>query len=207
VRQGRHLPQAAYAGWGEVRHELPGIRAIPDQLDRRILLPDDQAGPLPGPPRGAHSRAYLEGGQEAAHDRVLHQGFPEQRAGRAVQADPGPRPQGPRDALPGFRPAQRVEDRRARREVGHHLGIQPRSLSKPSAKIVKSRVFLLERRLLEGVAPVRPGGLIIAHNMRRPAPNPRYIEAITTSLDLDTSIVLMSGAGSGSRSRNAETGG
>jgi caffeoyl-CoA O-methyltransferase len=44
---------------------------------------------------------------------------------------------------------------------------------------------------------VRPGGLIVAHNMRRPAPNPRYVEAITTSPDLDTSFVLMDGAGVG----------
>jgi predicted O-methyltransferase YrrM len=44
---------------------------------------------------------------------------------------------------------------------------------------------------------VRPGGLIIAHNMRRPNPNPRYIEAITSSSDLDTSFVLMDGAGVG----------
>ncbi len=44
---------------------------------------------------------------------------------------------------------------------------------------------------------VRPGGLIVAHNMKRPSPNPRYIEAITTSPDLDTSFVLMDGAGIG----------
>jgi predicted O-methyltransferase YrrM len=44
---------------------------------------------------------------------------------------------------------------------------------------------------------VRPGGLILAHNMRRPAPNPRYVEAITTNPDLDTSFVLMEGAGLG----------
>ena len=44
---------------------------------------------------------------------------------------------------------------------------------------------------------VRPGGLIIAHNMKRPAPNQRYVEAITTSPDLDTSFVLMEGAGIG----------
>jgi caffeoyl-CoA O-methyltransferase len=44
---------------------------------------------------------------------------------------------------------------------------------------------------------VRPGGLIIAHNMKRPAPNMRYVEAITTSADLDTSFVLMDGAGIG----------
>lgn len=51
---------------------------------------------------------------------------------------------------------------------------------------------------LEKLLPlVRPGGLIIAHNMRRPAPDPRYIEAITTSPDLDTSFLLMDGAGVG----------
>jgi predicted O-methyltransferase YrrM len=44
---------------------------------------------------------------------------------------------------------------------------------------------------------VRPGGLILAHNMRQPAPNRRYVEAITTNPDLDTSFVLMEGAGLG----------
>jgi predicted O-methyltransferase YrrM len=44
---------------------------------------------------------------------------------------------------------------------------------------------------------VRPGGLILAHNMRSPAPDPRYIEAITSSPDLDTSFLLMDGAGVG----------
>ena len=51
---------------------------------------------------------------------------------------------------------------------------------------------------LEKLLPlVRPGGLILAHNMRRPPPDPRYIEAITTNPDLDTSFVLMEGAGLG----------
>jgi len=44
---------------------------------------------------------------------------------------------------------------------------------------------------------VRPGGLILVHNMRRPAPNQRYVAAITTNPDLDTSFVLMDGAGIG----------
>src|SRR3954452_1409079 len=44
---------------------------------------------------------------------------------------------------------------------------------------------------------VRPGGLILAHNMRRPPPDPRYIEAITTNPDLVTSFLLMDGAGIG----------
>jgi predicted O-methyltransferase YrrM len=44
---------------------------------------------------------------------------------------------------------------------------------------------------------VRPGGLILAHNMQRPTPNPGYIKAITTDANLDTSFVLMDGAGVG----------
>src|SRR5262249_5999790 len=44
---------------------------------------------------------------------------------------------------------------------------------------------------------LRPGGRSLAPNMRRPAPSPRYVEAITTSPDLDTSFVLMDGAGIG----------
>jgi len=44
---------------------------------------------------------------------------------------------------------------------------------------------------------VRPGGLIVAHNMHRPAPDPKYIEAITTNPDLDTSFLLMEDQGVG----------
>lgn len=44
---------------------------------------------------------------------------------------------------------------------------------------------------------VRPGGLILAHNMRSPQPDPRYIEAITTNPQLDTSFLLMEGSGVG----------
>ncbi len=39
---------------------------------------------------------------------------------------------------------------------------------------------------------VRPGGLIFGHDMhRRPTPDPRYIEAITTNPNLDTSFIMM----------------
>jgi predicted O-methyltransferase YrrM len=49
---------------------------------------------------------------------------------------------------------------------------------------------------LETLLPkVRPGGLILAHNMVRPAPDPRFIEAITTNPELETTFVLMDGAG------------
>jgi predicted O-methyltransferase YrrM len=44
---------------------------------------------------------------------------------------------------------------------------------------------------------VRAGGLIIAHNMRYPNPDPDYIEAITKDPKLDTSFLLMEGAGVG----------
>jgi caffeoyl-CoA O-methyltransferase len=51
---------------------------------------------------------------------------------------------------------------------------------------------------LEKLLPlVRPGGLILAHNMRHPPPDPRYIEAITTNPALETTFVLMDGAGIG----------
>jgi predicted O-methyltransferase YrrM len=51
---------------------------------------------------------------------------------------------------------------------------------------------------LEKILPhIRPGGLIIAHNMRRPEPDPRYLKAITTNPALDTSFLLMEGAGIG----------
>ena len=42
---------------------------------------------------------------------------------------------------------------------------------------------------------VRPGGLIVAHNMRVPAPDPRYVKAITTNPDLETVFLNMHAAG------------
>jgi predicted O-methyltransferase YrrM len=44
---------------------------------------------------------------------------------------------------------------------------------------------------------VRPGGLIVAHNMVYPPPDPRYIKAITTNPDLDTIFLHMHAAGVG----------
>ena len=42
---------------------------------------------------------------------------------------------------------------------------------------------------------VRPGGLIVAHNMRRPAPDQRFVDAITTNPELETIFVNMHAAG------------
>jgi predicted O-methyltransferase YrrM len=42
---------------------------------------------------------------------------------------------------------------------------------------------------------VRPGGLIVAHNMNRPRPDPKFVEAITTNKDLDTVFLNMHAAG------------
>jgi len=44
---------------------------------------------------------------------------------------------------------------------------------------------------------IRPGGLIMAHNMVYPRPDSRYIEAITKNPELETSFLLMEGAGIG----------
>lgn len=51
---------------------------------------------------------------------------------------------------------------------------------------------------LEKLLPlVRPGGLVIAHNMNYPRPDPRYIEAITQNPELETAFLLMESAGIG----------
>jgi predicted O-methyltransferase YrrM len=42
---------------------------------------------------------------------------------------------------------------------------------------------------------VRPGGLILGHDMHRPMPDPRYLEAITTNPALDTSFLMMESYG------------
>ena len=42
---------------------------------------------------------------------------------------------------------------------------------------------------------VRPGGLIAAHNMKSPPPDPRYVKAITASPDLETVFLNMDAAG------------
>ncbi|MBN2022035.1 MAG: class I SAM-dependent methyltransferase [Pirellulales bacterium] len=42
---------------------------------------------------------------------------------------------------------------------------------------------------------IRPGGLILAHNMRSPTPDPRFVKAITRDPNLETAFLLMDGAG------------
>ena len=42
---------------------------------------------------------------------------------------------------------------------------------------------------------VRPGGLVVAHNMRVPPPDPHYIKAITTNPALETVFLNMHSAG------------
>ena len=51
---------------------------------------------------------------------------------------------------------------------------------------------------LEKLLPLlRPGGLLIAHNMVYPTPDPDYLKAITQNPKLETSFLLMDGAGLG----------
>jgi len=44
---------------------------------------------------------------------------------------------------------------------------------------------------------VRPGGLILAHNMARPRPDPAFVKAITTNPELETLFVNMNDQGLG----------
>jgi predicted O-methyltransferase YrrM len=49
---------------------------------------------------------------------------------------------------------------------------------------------------LEKLLPkIRPGGLVIAHNARTPAPDPRFMKAITQDPNLETAFLLMEGSG------------
>ena len=49
---------------------------------------------------------------------------------------------------------------------------------------------------LEKLFPViRPGGLILGHDMHRPMPDPRYIKAVTKDPALDTSFIMMESYG------------
>ncbi len=49
---------------------------------------------------------------------------------------------------------------------------------------------------LEQLLPlIRPGGLILGHDMHRPMPDPRYIEAVTKNSDLATSFIMMESYG------------
>jgi caffeoyl-CoA O-methyltransferase len=41
------------------------------------------------------------------------------------------------------------------------------------------------------LALVRPGGLIVSHNMRSPSPDPRFVRAITTNPELETVFLNM----------------
>jgi len=51
---------------------------------------------------------------------------------------------------------------------------------------------------LNKLAPLtRPGGLIVAHNMASPPPDPRYLEAVTTNPAYDTVFLNMHAAGVG----------
>jgi predicted O-methyltransferase YrrM len=51
---------------------------------------------------------------------------------------------------------------------------------------------------LSKLAPLtRPGGLIVAHNMASPPPDPRYIEAVTANPAYDTVFLNMHSAGVG----------
>ena len=44
---------------------------------------------------------------------------------------------------------------------------------------------------------VRPGGLIVAHNMASPPPDPAFVKAITTNPELETLFVNMDNQGLG----------
>ena len=59
----------------QARHQLPGLRPVPHRLDRRVLLPHDQAGPLPRPD-AAHPLQDQAKGQEKLTTQCYIKGHP-----------------------------------------------------------------------------------------------------------------------------------
>jgi len=49
--------------------------------------------------------------------------------------------------------------------------------------------------LIFGCPLVRAGGLVVAHNMRSPSPEPKFISAITTNPGLETTFINMNDQG------------
>ena len=56
--------------------------------------------------------------------------------------------------------------------------------------------------LIQLLPLVRPGGLILGHDMHVPRPDPRYIKAITTNPNLSTSFIMMESFGIGMTTKN-----
>ena len=92
----------------EEGRQLPGVRSVHHGGGRGILLPDDQAGPVPRPD-AAHSRQGEAGRQRVALNAVLHQG-PRTECPRRYLAE-RPRPEVPRRDHRGIRPGEGIEDR------------------------------------------------------------------------------------------------
>ena len=65
----------------EARRELPGLRPVPDRVDRRVPVPHDQARRL-SRPHAAHPLRGEDEGPREVHHPVLHQGRAAQREGR-----------------------------------------------------------------------------------------------------------------------------
>ena len=60
----------------QARHELPGLRPLPHRLDRRVLLPHDQARPLPRPHARTSTSRSSKGGKELLTTQCYVKGDP-----------------------------------------------------------------------------------------------------------------------------------
>ncbi len=113
-RSGRSTTTASTSTAEDRNHDqhdnnFQGYRPVPHRVERRVLLPHHQAGPLsrPDPPHPLQGQAGRAG---AVDDAVLRQGRAAQREATESTASLT-RPQGPRVGDDRFRAAGRLEDR------------------------------------------------------------------------------------------------
>ena len=75
-RPPRGLPPQPGPATPTAGRPLPGLRPVPHRLDRRVPVPDDQAGPLPRPDPAHPLQGQAKGGQELLTTQCYIKGHP-----------------------------------------------------------------------------------------------------------------------------------
>ena len=114
-RQPRGLPPHRAQQPRQARRQLPGVRPVPHRVDRRVLLPDDQAGPLPRPDARTSTSRSSKGGKELLTTQCYVKGHPGNDRDGVTGASATPRPAS--SVTVDFAPLEGLEDRRAGRPV------------------------------------------------------------------------------------------
>ena len=107
----------------EARQQLPGLRPVPDRLHRRVLLPHDQAGPLPRPHAAHPLQDQAQGPKELLTTQCYVKGEPANERDGIYRGIRDPKA---RETVTIVRADPRIADRRARRQVRRRTRLHAR---------------------------------------------------------------------------------